>query len=416
MAACVCVQKFGNMDAAFVQAWTWAVWAFLEQHLEEPAVYEAPPAPLMSAFAPEQMCQTFGILTEAFTNWKLTHYREREKVAKLKAQNAHLNDKLHATKAELDAAKDELERFKSMPVAAAVRQDGTQSAAQGTPDPAQLVQAAADDLGDVLTGSGGCTAVALKKLMGSSAPSVSKLNDALSHVQATYDFRNKSAGVKDEAWHIKVIQHAVKAANWDLHKVNKNTVLLSELLEKGRYLLIGYTNNQWYMPGSEDPEPLKYPDHPPDGASAMDYAWLHSVAVIDGVFHDYGDTFPLSALWLQDDNEVDTRGYFYRICNVYKLTPKDDVVKEKNLPVENANEAYASGAVPPYPHSAYADEVEIGWPREAPMFMWKKSRILTKKQKKQPLGKGMDKGELRWIFLGHIVKQSRPPPKRRGSP
>ena len=81
---------------------------------------------------------------------------------------------------------------------------------------------------------------------------------------------------------------------------------------------MGVTNNEWYK--GKTKQPLKYSDWPADAPAKDTSGWVHSVAVVHGHVCDFQARQPISALWLEKNNQPDPhRGYMRTIRKVWRL-------------------------------------------------------------------------------------------------
>ena len=179
-------------------------------------------------------------------------------------------------------------------------------------------------------GDGGCTARALTAIdvFPSTSAAVRGLDAEIAPLhQKLYRERGEcdesDAGIRGEQWHQEAVKRAVVAAGWHFKTLPINPtqpacVDLKTALASGSYLVVGVTNNQWYK--GRKKQPLKYPEWPAD-APAMDMTgWVHSIAIVDGHVCDFQTRQPLSALWLESNNQPHPRkGYMRTIRKVWKL-------------------------------------------------------------------------------------------------
>ena len=189
-------------------------------------------------------------------------------------------------------------------------------------------------------GDGGCTAKALHivGVFESVAAATQALDAKIDTVHASLQSQrgpcNRSdVGIPGEQWHAEVVKAAVTDAGWHFHTqpfkrdtVKGRDVDLKQVFREGSFLLIGVTNNAW-MSGKK--RKWTYAGHTADEPHENPTAWLHSIAVVNSRFHEEtvsgsGDTttesYPLSSLWLQDNNQPDPRtGYMRTIRRVWRL-------------------------------------------------------------------------------------------------
>ena len=189
-------------------------------------------------------------------------------------------------------------------------------------------------------GDGGCTAKALHIIgvFESVAAATQALDAKIDTVHASLQSQrgpcNRSdVGIPGEQWHAEVVKAAVTDAGWHFRTqpfkrdtVQGRDVDLKQVFGEGSFLLIGVTNNAW-MSGKK--RKWKYAGHTADEPHENPTAWLHSIAVVNSRFHEEtvsgsGDTttesYPLSSLWLQDNNQPDPRkGYMRTIRRVWRL-------------------------------------------------------------------------------------------------
>ena len=98
-------------------------------------------------------------------------------------------------------------------------------------------------------------------------------------------------------------------------------------LARGRYLVVGVTNNQWSkrVKGKVKPQQLKYPAWSADAPRLSDVGWHHTVAIVDGQLRDHATTMPLTSehpLWLRADNQPHREyGWLRSIRRVWRLSP-----------------------------------------------------------------------------------------------
>ena len=184
---------------------------------------------------------------------------------------------------------------------------------------------------------GGCTAVALVALgvWSSIAEAVRALDAQISPLHEKW-LRQRGtsdeteAGICGEQWHEEAISNAIKTADWhvrllSIHPTKPNVVSLRTELMRGRYLVLGVTNNEWLRPdikGEPILQELKYPSSAADAPRQSTVGWHHAIAIVDGKMQDHDVTVPISSLWLRANNQPDrTRGYMRTIRKVYRIFP-----------------------------------------------------------------------------------------------
>ena len=179
-------------------------------------------------------------------------------------------------------------------------------------------------------GDGGCTAKALSAIgvFPSATAAVLGLDAQITPQHEKLcrergECAESEAGVRGEQWHEETIKRAVIAAGWHFQTLHINPAQaahadLRVTLKSGSYLVVGVTNNLWF--NGKKKQPLKYPGWAAD-APALDTAgWVHSIAVLDGHVCDFDARLPLSALWLEANNQPDPhRGYMRTIRKVWQL-------------------------------------------------------------------------------------------------
>jgi hypothetical protein len=179
-------------------------------------------------------------------------------------------------------------------------------------------------------GDGGCTATALTAIgvYPSTSAAVRALDAEIApHHQKLCRERGEcaesEAGIRGEQWHQEAVKRAVVVAGWHFKTLPINPtqpvcVNLKTALASGSYLVVGVTNNLWYK--GKKKQPLKYPDWPADAPAADTTGWVHSIAIVDGHVCDFQTRQPLSALWLESNNQPQPRkGYMRTIRKVWKL-------------------------------------------------------------------------------------------------
>ena len=189
---------------------------------------------------------------------------------------------------------------------------------------------AASKDGETSGGDGGCTAAALSSIgvFPSTSAAVRRLDAEIAPLHQKLcrergDCDESEAGVRGEQWHQEAVKRAVVAAGWHFKTLPINPtqpacVDLKATLAEGSYLVVGVTNNRWYE--GKKKQPLKYPDWPADTPAADTTGWVHSIAIVDGHVCDFQTRQPLSALWLESNNQPQPRkGYMRTIRKVWKL-------------------------------------------------------------------------------------------------
>ena len=179
-------------------------------------------------------------------------------------------------------------------------------------------------------GDGGCTATALTAIgvYHSTSAAVRALDAEIApHHQKLCRERGEcaesEAGIRGEQWHQEAVKRAVVVAGWHFKTLPINPtqpvcVNLKTALASGSYLVVGVTNNLWYK--GKKKQPLKYPDWPADAPAADTTGWVHSIAIVDGHVCDFQTRQPLSALWLESNNQPQPRkGLMRTIRKVWKL-------------------------------------------------------------------------------------------------
>ena len=209
---------------------------------------------------------------------------------------------------------------------------GEQQCVSDPPDasvPVSRPPAASQD-GEVSGGDGGCTATALSAIgvFSSTEAAVDGLDAEIPHhhkkmCKERGQCEESEAGIYGEQWHPEVIKRAVVAAGCHCKSLPINPsqagcVDLRTKLTKGSYLAVGVTNNQWWK--GKTKQPLKYPDWPADAPANDTAGWVHSIAVVDGQVCDFQMRQPISALWLEKNNQPDPRkGYMRTIRKAWRL-------------------------------------------------------------------------------------------------
>jgi hypothetical protein len=183
---------------------------------------------------------------------------------------------------------------------------------------------------DAPIGNGGCSAVALHKLgvWPSLEEAKLELNAHMAPTAAKLrsDLRvPRAIGIPDEQWHPKVVSTAVLAASWDFRRLKKlGPHGLAEKLKHGSYLVDGVLNDSFVKlyRGRE----VRFDTVPDDATTPAsdETGWRHVIAVRDGTILEKEFEMPARWLWLDEHSRADpARGYMYKICRVYELSPRD---------------------------------------------------------------------------------------------
>ena len=196
--------------------------------------------------------------------------------------------------------------------------DGCQCGEQYTPDPPVVSvpvhrppAASKDD--EMSGGDGGCTATALSAVgvFSSTKEAVRALDTEITPqheklIKERGHCEESEAGIRGEQWHQEAVKRAVVAAGWHFQTLPINPtqagcVDLKATLTSDSYLVVGVTNNQWWK--GKTKQIRKYPDWPADAPAKDTTGWVHSIAVVDGRVRDFQTHQPISALWLEKNNQ-----------------------------------------------------------------------------------------------------------------
>ena len=193
------------------------------------------------------------------------------------------------------------------------------------------------DFGETFVDEGGCTATSLFAIGVFSSVNYAKqgLNNEIPLLLQKWKMvrREKnihetkrnipSAGISDRCWHSQTIQQAVIKKGWHFKLVPINTgqppfVNLKETFKRGSYFVIGLTNNQWY--NEKNKKHIKFRDWPVNGPTLDASDWVHAIAIMDGMVHDFETRTSISTLWLQSNNQPDhNKGYMHSIHKVWRV-------------------------------------------------------------------------------------------------
>jgi hypothetical protein len=197
------------------------------------------------------------------------------------------------------------------------------------PQPVSRPPVASQD-GDVTGGDGSCTAAALFSIgvFPSMSAAVLGLDAEIVHMHEKLckergECEESEAGIRGEQWHQEAVKRSVIASGWHfktlpIDPTQSSRVNLRTVLMKGAYLVIGVTNNQWYKDRKK--QPLKYPDWSADAPAVDTDGWVHSIAVVDGHVYDFQTRVPLSALWIEPNNQPNPhKGYMRTIRRVWQI-------------------------------------------------------------------------------------------------
>ena len=151
------------------------------------------------------------------------------------------------------------------------------------------------------------------KVWSSKSAAVAALDAQIPVLHAKWSDKDESeAGMRGDYWHMEAVTAAVINARWHMRKV-------TTLGATGSYLVIGVTNNVWTQNGKTFL--TKYPEYPADAPHTDPTPWVHSIAVIDGVIHDFTLRTSARYLWLDENGQPDpARGYMRTIRRIYRLT------------------------------------------------------------------------------------------------